>query len=74
MMTKKKKFLEGFDNPENNSVIVYIGMPDLPSNETIINPKKNFESKKSYYEKAYNDDLELKANTNIKIVDYSFLK
>ncbi len=29
-------------------------------------------TKKAYYEKAYNDDLELKSFPKIKIVDYAF--
>lgn len=42
--------------------------------EIIINPKENFESKLAYYEKAYNDDLTLKNNPNIKIIDYTFVE
>lgn len=38
--------------------------------EIIINPKTNFKAKLEYYAKAYNDDLTLKANPNIKIVYY----
>lgn len=40
--------------------------------EIIINEKENFESKIEYYKNAYNEDLTLKANPNIKIVDYDF--
>lgn len=44
------------------------------SPEIIINPKENFESKLAYYEKAYNDDLTLKNNPNIQIIDYDFVE
>lgn len=44
------------------------------SPEIIINPKENFEAKFAYYEKAYNDDLTLKANPNIKIVRYDVVE
>lgn len=40
--------------------------------EIIINPKENFESKLHYYSQAYNEDLTLKNNENIKIIDYDF--
>lgn len=39
--------------------------------EAIINPKKNFQDKLSYYAEAYNDDMTLKANPNIQIVSYN---
>lgn len=42
--------------------------------EVIINPQKNFESKLSYYEKAYNEDLTLKNNPSIRIIDFDFLE
>jgi hypothetical protein len=44
------------------------------SPEVIINPKENFEAKLAYYSKAYNEDLTLKANPNIKIVRYDFVE
>lgn len=40
--------------------------------EVIIN--SDIEKKIAYVEQAYNDDLELKNNTNIKIIDWEFLK
>jgi hypothetical protein len=42
--------------------------------EIIINPRRNFEMKLSYYGKAYNENLELKANTDIKITKYAFVE
>jgi hypothetical protein len=42
--------------------------------EIIINPYANIPSKLAYYEQAYNDDLTLKANNNIKIIKYDFVE
>ena len=42
--------------------------------EIIINPKTNFDAKLAYYKKAYNEDLTLKANPNIKIIRYDFVE
>jgi hypothetical protein len=41
--------------------------------EIIINPKENFKAKLAYYQKAYNEDLTLKANPSIKIIRYDFV-
>ncbi|AGR46669.1 hypothetical protein PP653_gp003 [Bacillus phage Basilisk] len=41
--------------------------------EVQVNPKANFGSKLKYIAGAYNDDLTLKTNSNIKIVSYDFL-
>lgn len=40
--------------------------------EVIINGNSKFEENLKYYEKAYNDDLTLKANPEIKILNYIF--
>jgi len=40
--------------------------------EIIINPKENFQSKLDYYAEAYNNDLTLKSESNIKITNYDF--
>lgn len=42
--------------------------------EIIINPKGNFDSKLQYYSQAYSEDLTLKNNPNIKIVDFDFIE
>ena len=42
--------------------------------EWIVNPRENFESKMEYIKGAYNEDLTLKANTNIKIEFYDFVE
>lgn len=40
--------------------------------EIVINSNCNISEKAYYYIKAYNENLELRANPNIKIVDYVF--
>lgn len=51
-------------------VAVKIQMKGFEGEEIIVNPRCNFEAKLDYYKKAYNDDLTLKANNDIKIVDF----
>lgn len=70
-MTKKEEFLKGFDE-DYNTVTVEVTVPNCPETELIINPKANFDGKKQYYEKAYNDNLELNTFNQIKIVGYKF--
>lgn len=50
---------------------VKIGKSD---SEIIINSKSNFESKINYYQSAYDEDFVLKANSDVKIVNYVFVK
>jgi MinD superfamily P-loop ATPase len=59
-------------NDANWMIIVIDGVGVAP--EIIINRKENFNTKLDYYSKAYNEDLTLKANPNIKIIDYDFLE
>lgn len=48
---------------------ILIMMPGFEKPELIINHYSNFKSKLAYYKKAYNENLELKANNEIKIID-----
>ena len=70
-MTKKEEFLKGFDE-DFQEVTVEVTVPNCPETELIINPKANFAGKKTYYEKAYNDNLELNTFNQIKIVGFTF--
>lgn len=45
---------------------------NAPEPEMIMNPKANFEEKLAYYERAYNEDLTMKAAPHIKIANYHF--
>jgi len=71
IVTKKEQFLNEF-NGNYTEVTVEVTVPNCPKNELIINPKENFKGKKQYYDKAYNDNLELNAFNAIKIVGYKF--
>ncbi len=73
-MTKKQEFLKAFENTNVDQVCVAVSVPNAPNPEYIINTKENFEAKKEYYDKAYNDDLELIAFPSIKILFYNFTK
>lgn len=44
----------------------------MPSIEYIVNSVMNAVEKAEYYERAYNEDLTLKANPNIRIVGISY--
>lgn len=43
------------------------------SPEYIVNYLDNFEDKRKYYEEAYNEDLTLKRNPNVRIVDFDLV-
>lgn len=43
-----------------------------PADEFIINPRANILSKLEYYKSAYNEDLTLKSNPNVKIVGLAY--
>jgi hypothetical protein len=51
-----------------NYIAVKIKMPGLENPEIIINPKSNFDEKLKYYKQAYDENLHLKANPEIKII------
>lgn len=71
-MTKKEMFLNEFDNEKYNKLTVEVTVPNCPDRELIINNKPNFDGKKEYYKKAYNDNLELNSFNEIKIINYTF--
>lgn len=54
------------------SLRLEIKMPDLPRHEVIINPYENLLEKRGYYARAYDDDLSLIANLDIKITNWRF--
>lgn len=71
----KQKFIDHFERAirsNANFVGVKIMNGADGSNvgpEYIINPRENFEAKYQYYLNAYDDDMCLKANKAIRIVD-----
>ena len=73
---KKSKFnaiVEDGINRDRGFMVVKIETEGNPGVEIIVNPAENFAAKKSYYNKAYNDDMELIAAKNagksVRIVD-----
>jgi hypothetical protein len=63
-------FQDAIENKDVLFLAVKIKMEDFEMPEVIINPRDNFIKKLNYYQKAYNYNLELKANTGIKIIDF----
>lgn len=61
-----------FSQHQANFMVLEIKVFDSEP-EIQINPKQNFETKLKYIEGAYNDDLTLKTNPNIRIVGYDFV-
>ena len=65
--------LESIFKESTNKGLLFIGvaikMPNLEKPEIIIHPYSNFNYKMEYYLKAYNENLTLKNNPNIKIID-----
>jgi hypothetical protein len=51
---------------------VLIEMEGFPRPEVIINENANFDSKFTYYKKAYNENLTLKTFNGIKIIGYTY--
>ena len=64
-----RKVFQAADERDHLYIGVSIKMPNFNKPEIIINTYSNFKSKLSYYEKAYNNDLTLKSNPNIKILN-----
>lgn len=58
---------------EANYMIIFVEV-EGNAPEIIINPKVNFETKLTYYSKAYNEDLTLKTNSSIKIIRFDFVE
>lgn len=67
----EKCFMEA-DKQNQKYIGVKIQMQGFPKAEIIINEKANFDSKLTYYKKAYNDDLTLKTFNGIKIVGFTY--
>lgn len=59
---KKAKFIAVIEDGISrgkNFMVVKIETEGNPGAEIIVNPAENFRAKLSYYDKAYNDDMEL---------------
>lgn len=69
-MKDLEKCFENAIRQGSQYIAVKIEMKGLEGEEIITNPRCNFGAKLEYYKKAYNDDLTLKANNDIRIVDF----
>jgi len=67
---KKKDFMNILELAKHNEIgiAVAISMPWLPSEEIIINPPENVQEKIDYYQQAYDDDMKLNMNENIRVI------
>ena len=78
-MSRENVSMEKLENTMSSAIVdkaKYIAIAVLIEGakdpEIIINLTSNFKSKMDYYKKAYNEDLCLKANQTIKIVDFTY--
>lgn len=73
-MTRKEDFFKLYDKckDETNFMVIGIEMPELESHEFIVNHKSNFEEKMKYYDSAYDEELVMTRNRDIKIVSFMF--
>lgn len=55
----------------SNYVAVAVSVPNCKEPEVIINHKSNCDAKLAYYKSAYDDDLHLKTNPDIRIVNFT---
>lgn len=72
MLTKKEIMVAEMILAERDGVgfEIRVKAPNMPKEEVIFNPKENVPCKRAYYEKAYNDDLQLIANPEISIASF----
>ena len=73
-MTRKEDFFNAYEayGKECKFMAIHISMPSLKIPEAIVNYKSNFEEKLKYYDEAYDDNLVMIRNENIKIVSFGF--
>jgi hypothetical protein len=73
-MTRKEDFFKLYDKckDETNFMVIGIEMPELESHEFIVNHKSNFEEKMKYYDSAYDEELVMTRNRDIKIASFMF--
>ena len=72
-MSCKSEFLEFLDESYEQKYEYFAVLIDTENSngyELIVNPMCNYETKRAYYDKAYDDDLILKSFSGIRIIDY----
>ncbi len=69
---KKDKFIEDYANNQNCEwLVIAVELPNFEV-ELITNSKNNIVEKMRYYIGAYNDELFLNFNPNIRIINWMF--
>ena len=69
----KKIFTEALGEPtQGKFVYILVQNEEHKSPELIVNPRANILDKMEYYEWAYDDNLVLKANPGIKVIEYGW--
>ena len=73
-MARKEDFFNLYNKykDDTNFMVIGIEMPDLESHELIVNHKSNFEEKMKYYDSAYDENLIMIRNRDIKIISFMF--
>ena len=73
-MTRKEDFFNLYNKykDDTNFMVIGIEMPELETHELIVNHKSNFEEKMKYYDSAYDENLIMIRNRDIKIVSFMF--
>lgn len=69
-----KRHMRAMIGEGDHTLTVFIDMPSLPEPEMIVNPPRNLESKVTYYLEAYDEDMRLKSNPNIRMTRFEFTK
>jgi hypothetical protein len=65
-------FTNALHHENANFVYVEVKMEGFEGRELITNPRENFQKKLEYYDRAYDEDLKLKANPGIQITAYGW--
>lgn len=68
---KKSEFVNTFENAirdGNKYIGVKISLINAPEPEIIVNPASNFDAKLTYYKTAYDDNMRLHHNRDIRIL------
>lgn len=68
--TKKDAFFGAYTESTKSKMVVAV---KLPTGIELITNTDNLDGKMEYYRNAYDDDLQLKANPEIKIINYMFV-
>ena len=74
-MTRKEELEKVFTEAKNKGmdIGVEVTVPGQEDTELIINRNSSIDNKLSYYMGAYDDDLNLNANQEVKIVEFQMM-